>query len=471
MSTADARSAPPRASYGWEEISRDAKRALIESIASGVPTPGPLHAELDLTDRCNVACYFCNQQDLRTKDQICYERAVALIDELARTGLRSVRLSGGGDPLFHREIIPILDHLTARGIAIDNVTTNGVALDGEVARRLVAARAREVVVSLNTVDPADYQRMMKVRGDRFDAVAENIRRLVELRGASSHPSVVVQFLLDRGNFLRIEQMYDLASSLGADRVAFNAVLQIYGSPLGAETLLDQNDAAAARPLLEAVLARDRERGLLQIDFPIPGWNEVIAAAKEAAGYVTRNDYPTAPSFRDANGGCFFAWYSAAVTGNGDVRPCCLMLSPGTTPLGNVNDTSFGAIWSGSGYSELRDEMRDVLIAKSDLLYRPSRFRRLERRCVEPNACWLKNMFFRGDDEFYRDLGIALDAARERDARWLGSPRQRRRKLETFLHTTLRGRKIYEALRTATLPLRRRLEQRLGVRLTGLAQGR
>src|SRR6185295_7301550 len=97
-------------------------------------------------------CYFCNQQDLRTKDSIPMPKLTDLIDELAEGGLKSVRLSGGGDPLFHRDV---LDYLAAKNVIVDNLTTNGLALNNEVAKRLVDNKAREVIFSLNAVDAAD----------------------------------------------------------------------------------------------------------------------------------------------------------------------------------------------------------------------------------------------------------------------------------------------------------------------------
>src|SRR4249919_137663 len=141
-------------SQGWAEVSRERKREIIEAIVSGKPTKGPVHAEIDLTDRCNVACYFCNQQDVRTKDQISIEHLRSLVDELADAGLKSARISGGGDPLFHRNILEFLDHLHARGVVVNNLTTNGALLTPEVPRSLIDHEAHEVVVSLN-VDEAD----------------------------------------------------------------------------------------------------------------------------------------------------------------------------------------------------------------------------------------------------------------------------------------------------------------------------
>ena len=180
-----------RSSHGWDEISRERKRELIGAIVGGTATRGPVHVELDLTDRCNVACYFCNAQDVRTKEQMAIKPATELIDELVETGLKSVRLAGGGEPLFHREILEILDHIDSRGLVIDNITTNGVALGPEIAERLVRRSAREVIFSLNAVDPDDYHRMMQVRPATFDKVIENIRHLVAIRGDGAHPAVVI----------------------------------------------------------------------------------------------------------------------------------------------------------------------------------------------------------------------------------------------------------------------------------------
>ena len=96
-----------RGTHGWAEVSRERKREIIDAIVANTPTRGPVHAELDLTDRCNVACYFCNQQDLRTKEQIPLKKTTELIDEMAEAGLRSVRLSGGGDVNAALEILAI----------------------------------------------------------------------------------------------------------------------------------------------------------------------------------------------------------------------------------------------------------------------------------------------------------------------------------------------------------------------------
>ena len=456
-----------RGTHGWAEVSRERKREIIDAIVANKPTRGPVHAELDLTDRCNVACYFCNQQDLRTKESIALPRLTELIDELAEGGLRSVRLSGGGDPLFHKDILPTIDHLASRKVIVDNVTTNGVAMTTEVATRLVKNQAREVIFSLNAADPADYARMMKVKPALFDKVVENIRNLIAIRGDSMYPSVVIQFLIDRHNVDRIVDMYELARSIGPDRAAINAVLEIPMERIDRERLLTPNDRYAAEAQVEEVIRRDKEVGMLQIDFAIAGWNEMLNAIRERVGSPAHNMYPVAKSFKNENGGCFFAWYTAAITGNGDIRPCCLLLNPNVKPLGNVNDGGkFADHWNGPEFAKMRTEMREVLLRKNKMQYSPSKFEVLKEPCVTDGLCWLKNMYFRADEEFYAELDEKLTAARKTEINFLtGNKVQKKRAAELFIQEHPRLKKSWDWFRERSRPARVFLKSKLGVDLT------
>lgn len=448
-----------RGTHGWAEVSRERKRELIEAIASNRPTRGPVHAELDLTDRCNVACYFCNQQDLRTKEAIPLPKLTDLIDELVEGGLKSVRLSGGGDPLFHRDVLNVLDYLAKKNVIVDNLTTNGVALNSDVARRLVDNRAREVIFSLNAADAADYARMMQVKPALFDKVLENIRNLIAVRGDSMYPSIVVQFLLDKQNMHRLVDMYELGVALAPDRVGINAVLEIPLERIDQAALLEKDDRHAAMPLVEEILRRDKDRGILQIDFAVTGWNEMLWVVRDRVGTPAHNAYPQSPAFKEENGGCFFPWYTAAITGNGDIRPCCLLLNPTVKPLGNIHDgRTFQQHWTGPAFTKMRDEMREVLLMKNKAPYTPKRFEILQPQCVVEGLCWLKNMYFRYDEEFYSELDTALTQMRKRELHG-------KRRAIVFIESHPRVKRMYDWGRHHSRPFRAFLKRRLGVNLT------
>lgn len=403
--------------HGWAEVERERKREIIAAIVSGKATRGPVHAEIDLTDRCNVACYFCNQQDVRTKEQISIEHLKALVDELAAGGLKSVRVSGGGDPLFHRDILEFFDHLHARGVVVDNLTTNGALLNAEVARRLVEHGAREVVVSLNAVDEADYHRMMQVPPAIFHKVLGNVRHLIAARGDARRPDVAVQFLLDRANFERLPEMYELGRSLACDRISIGLVLFVAAEPVDPARLLPSDAATAetVRPYFHEILRRDRDARRIQMDLPFPAWNAMIEEIKAQLEYEPAPPlFPTAPSFRKENGHCFFGWYTATIRGNGDLYPCCLLMNKDYPPMGNATVGRFADHWNGPAFTRLRSEMREVLLDGGRAAFDYRRYRMIQPQCVKDGLCWLKNMYFRGDEEFYRELGEALEKARARE---------------------------------------------------------
>lgn len=429
-----------RATHGWAEIDAERKKEILRAIASGAATRGPAHAEIDLTDRCNVACYFCNQMDVRTRDQLSIEHLKALVDELSDAGLKSVRLSGGGDPLFHADVVEFLDHLSRRGVVVDNLTTNGARLGAEIAERLVANRAREVIFSLNAVDEQDYQRMMRVPPATFARVLANIRALAARRGSHTHPAIVVQFLLDQKNYRELPRMDALGRSLGADRIAIGLVLRIPGDRIDPSLLLSGDDETGERlrPYLERVLQRDRDDPRLQLDFPVASWNVMIGQIRaRLGGSPGAPSFSTAPSFRDENGHCFFGWYTATIRGNGDLYPCCLLMTPDYPPLGNVSTGRFDEHWKGPAFAGLRSEMRDVLVSGERAAWDPNRYRLIRPQCVEPGLCWLKNIYFRGDEEFYRRLAATLGRMRWR-ARWARWPRTARARASALAGRLLRA---------------------------------
>ena len=453
-----------RASYGWAEISADRKRDIVDAIRENRATKGPVHAELDLTDRCNVACYFCNQQDVRTKEFVGIERVEAILDELAGGGLRSVRLSGGGDPLFHRDVLRILDLLSERNIVIDNLTTNAVLLGPEVAARLVRDRAREIVISLNAVDAEDYARMMKVKPALFDRVLENVRHLLAIRQGGV-PVVVCQFLIDRVNAERLPEMYDLARSLGVDTIVINPVMDIPRERIDRQLLLERADVERLRPVIAETLRKDHDAHLLQISFPTPQWNAIVEELKREVGTELQDFFPTAPSFREENGQCFFAWYTMTVRGNGDLYPCCLLMNPDYEPLGNASEGSLLEHWRTGKFQKLRQEMREVLVRKGRVFFRPTRFQHLRKQCIEPGACWLKNNYFRGDEGFYRELGETLDEVRKNE----GSPFSRlARGLEAKAYDSERMHRIYDGLRLKSRPMRLWMKKRMKWNVAGIA---
>jgi len=158
--------------HGWEEIGDREKEVIARGVADGNVYGGPFHVELSPTDNCNYDCFFCNQGFIDRKKSLPLEKLTELIDQLVDTGLKTVRLSGGGEPFLHPQIKEFLEHLHKHSLKIHNVTTNGYMLTAPVVERLMALPTKEIIVSLNEVDPDRYGEMMKVRPKSFHRVVK-----------------------------------------------------------------------------------------------------------------------------------------------------------------------------------------------------------------------------------------------------------------------------------------------------------
>jgi len=117
---------------------------------------------LSVTDRCNLRCDYCMPEEnylwLPREDVLTFEEVARLVDLFHELGIGRLRLTGG-EPLLRRDL-PGLVALLAERRWLDDLamTTNGVLL-ADAARPLRDAGLRRVTVSLDTLQPARFERL------------------------------------------------------------------------------------------------------------------------------------------------------------------------------------------------------------------------------------------------------------------------------------------------------------------------
>ncbi|GAG80599.1 unnamed protein product, partial [marine sediment metagenome] len=91
----------------------------------------PVNLQIDLTNKCNYDCVFCyykvhnHLKDFNRKDQLKKEEAIKIIREAKDCGLKSVEITGGGEPL----LVPHFKEFSqeARKLGLERaLVTNGV---------------------------------------------------------------------------------------------------------------------------------------------------------------------------------------------------------------------------------------------------------------------------------------------------------------------------------------------------------
>jgi cyclic pyranopterin phosphate synthase len=129
---------------------------------------------ISITDRCNFRCVYCRSADpekYRGRDELL---AWPEFDRLARIflqlGIQKIRVTGG-EPLVREGVQGFIERLSALGVRDLSMTSNGHELADRVPR-LVAAGLRRINISLDSLDPARFEKITRTK--TFDSVMRGI---------------------------------------------------------------------------------------------------------------------------------------------------------------------------------------------------------------------------------------------------------------------------------------------------------
>jgi cyclic pyranopterin phosphate synthase len=134
------------------------------------------YLRVSVTDRCDLRCAYCmpeRMEFLPRRDLLTLEELERLCRAFIRRGVRKVRLTGG-EPLVRKGVEQLIERLGAevgKGLDELTLTTNGTQLE-DFAPRLAAAGVKRINVSLDTLDPALFERL--TRRPLLDAVLRGL---------------------------------------------------------------------------------------------------------------------------------------------------------------------------------------------------------------------------------------------------------------------------------------------------------
>jgi SynChlorMet cassette radical SAM/SPASM protein ScmF len=175
-----------------------------------------------LTAGCNLACRHCwitpnfAKGELRSDQYLSVELLEIAIAEAKPLGLVSTKLTGG-EPTLHPDFVRIVDLLTREGLSC-NLETNGTLIDAKLARHLKEKTSCWFIsVSLDAATAQTHDAFRNVPG-AFASAINGIKHLVT---AGYRPQIIMS--PHHGNIAEVEELIDLAVSLGAGSVKFNPV--------------------------------------------------------------------------------------------------------------------------------------------------------------------------------------------------------------------------------------------------------
>jgi pyrroloquinoline quinone biosynthesis protein E len=245
----------------------------------------------ELTHRCPLHCPYCsNPLDLvRAEREISTEDWKRVITQARALGVLQLGLSGG-EPLVRKDTEELAAHARSVGL-YSTLVTSGLGLTRARAERFREAGLEHIQISLQDADDDNAERIAGVRSVKQKRAAAALVR--ELGFAFT-----VNVVLHKANLDRIQEIIDLASDMGADRLEL-ANTQYYGWGLVNRDALMPSREQVDRAFEVAERAKQAHRGRMQIIFVLPDYYE---------------RYPKA---------CYGGWgkFYIVVTPDGKALPC------------------------------------------------------------------------------------------------------------------------------------------------------
>lgn len=148
---------------------------------------------------CNARCSHCPYTNSQIRRQYHKFKFIQpdlfkkISDEAGEYGAY-IRLTGGGEPLLHPQILELIEYAKSKGARI-GLITNGSLLTPSTSNRLLSAETDMIEVSADAGDAETYA-MIRVGLD-FDKLVRNVRHLVKERNRRKSKSRVIASVVNQ----------------------------------------------------------------------------------------------------------------------------------------------------------------------------------------------------------------------------------------------------------------------------------
>jgi MoaA/NifB/PqqE/SkfB family radical SAM enzyme len=353
------------------------KRAHLNVLQYWVPytfTDGkafaPNSITVELTFRCNLSCQMCpldvprvmynrsNHEYVaeRKKEEMTTPEVLALVDDVARMGVKQITLTGG-ESFLRTDIFEILERVKAHGLKCC-VNTNGWFLGKPQARRLVEMGIDALSISVD--GPNETHDFIRRRDGSFKRILDSLVNLDEAKSelGRSTPGVGITCTVSALNQLNFSEVLDWLKDYRVitsvefeymfytERWAERATEQLIPLPATKKEedqvlpfYLRDVDVDVFHAEVQRTLAKGKEYRM-NVAFQPP------LTSKEQIG---KRFFDVTDSYVQT---CFYPWKAARVNPYGDVYSCSIDVA-----FGNIRHKPFSEIWNGEAYRVFRRTLK------------------------------------------------------------------------------------------------------------------
>jgi len=275
--------------------------------------------------------------------------ALRTIDEAAALGMEELQLSGG-DPLLYPHLIELIRAAKRHAGVFVLMNSVGTGITVDRARQIIEAGLGAWNFSVDTLDPALYERLRGIKGalltimKAIGTVREAGREFPEFR-------INCMTVITRHNFRGLPELLAHCVDTG---IASIYLMNVYGDTVG-QSLLTEPEIREFRdkvvPEMLAVLKAKDTPQIVQANAA-----DVLATffspENPDSNYARGVYWPDKETVRQA---CRVPNYYSLIEPDGRALPCCLVEIAHQGEVGNVLSQTLAEIWSGQEFEHFRAE--------------------------------------------------------------------------------------------------------------------
>lgn len=288
----------------------------------------PIYVEISPSGVCNHRCRFC------AFDYLGYDKGFAdfknlkkAIKDMAKGGVKSINLSGEGEPLLYPKIKELILYISSLNIDVA-LTTNGAYLKKDLVKEILPALSW-IKVSLDAGTPSTHLKIHRPKREEFFEILRNLEEAAKIRKKlKAKCTLGGQFLLLEENYLEAEILAKKLKTIGFDYL----VIKPFSQHPKSKNKEFKNINYKKYFFLEKKLSKFNDK-----NFQVIFRKRTMEKIYEKRPYQKCHAVP-------------FFW--AHLTTNGDVYGCGNYIGDKRFRIGNYNEESFKKIWEGEGRKKL-----------------------------------------------------------------------------------------------------------------------
>lgn len=176
--------------------------------------PFPTTIEVDLTNRCNHRCSFCNYAEHigieADKPSLDTEIIKKTLKEAKELGTRGISFTGGGESTIHKNYLEIIEYANNIGLDVGNIT-NGSTITVRNVDQLLK-NLQWIRISMAGGDRESYKKVQGV--DQFELILKNLELLSKRKEElKSNINIGIRTLVTPDNVQTLEKFAESIKSL------------------------------------------------------------------------------------------------------------------------------------------------------------------------------------------------------------------------------------------------------------------